>query len=459
MKKLIVLTIMAVLLALTAQAMTISSPTIGDEDQDRVVNVSSTFTVKNDDTANALTNVQLSSTAPGSYNVAFSPSSIASIAPGASETVTVTATIPDDHDGIDSNFEPNPLVVGQIQGTGTLAGNSDTDSANLQVQAVNHLRIDKVRVECDTKSKSVDDGDKVDNILPGENCNIEITIENRFDDRTDQGEKITDVTFRDVNVRMDSNNGDVDVDIDDEPSDIDPEDEDTADGTIEVDPEADRDARVTIEVEAIDDNGAKHGEKLEFEIEVKRLRHDVQIRQADANPNTLDNCEAQDVRINVNVRNMGKRDEDEAAVEINVPDLQYVDKETPFQLDVDDSRTVVFDVPVPEGADAGLYQVDIETFFDTLASSNLGKVEFTVTECELPDESGDSEDDNPVIVVKNTSTQAQSDSVRPPASASAAQAAPSRSSSTPYVALLIVLNVLLFAGIIAIAIMFAMKKK
>jgi len=456
MKKLIVLTLMIALLALSAQAMTISSPVIGDDDQDRVVNVSKTFTVTNDDAVNALTNVQFSSTAPSEYNVLFSPSSIATIAPSSSETVTVTVTIPDDHDGIDSNFEETALIVGQIKGTGTLSGNQDSGSADLRVQAVNHLRIDKVRVQCDSRTKSIDDGNKVDNILPGEDCNIEIEIENRFDDRNDDGEKISDIKFRDVNVRMDSNNGDVDVDIDDEPSDIDPEDQDTVEGTIEVDEEANRDARITIEVEAIDDNGAKHGEKLEFEIEVKRLTHDVKIRQADVNPNTLDNCDAQSVRVSVNVRNMGKRDEDEATVEINVPDLEYVDKETPFNLDEDDSRTVLFDVPVPKGADAGLYQVDIETFFDTLAPSNLGKVEFTVTECKLPEED---EDPKPVIVVKNTSTQAQPEVITPPASASAAKTAPTRASSTPYLALLIGLNVLLFAGIIAIVLVFALKKK
>lgn len=465
MKKFIILTILVAVLALSVNALNVPDVTVGDADQARVHNVSTTFTVTNNN-ASAITGIQITSSAASKYNVRFSnvPSSIAA---SSSATVTVTVDIPDDHDGVDSNLEENPISVGNIQVSGTLSSNAITETSSLKVQAENMLKIDKVRVACDTKTKSLEDGEQMDNLLPDQDCTFEIEIENRFDDRNDDGEKIYDVNFDSVDVKMDSSNSYVDVDVDDEPSEIDADDKDTADGTIEIDEEADRDARIEVKVSAIDDNGAKHGEVLKFDMEVTRLRHDIQVRQVSINPQSIDNCENSEVRVSVNVRNMGKRDEDQASVEVRVPDLKFVMKEPDFELDQDDSTTVSVSIPIPEDADAKTYDVEVRTYYDSLAESNLGKGTFTITACELPEAKEpvtvvQPEKKQIVVVQSNKTTATSVDNTQDTdVKGTAAKTAPTRSSisSPAYTALLISLNVLLLAAIVVVVIMFARKKK
>lgn len=455
MKKLLIFAMLIVSLATIANAMTLNQVTIGDDDQDRVHDVTGTLRVTNTDNSTDLTNVALSSSAPSSYNVRFSgPGTVAA---GTTESYTVTIDIPDDHDSVDDDLDEAALKVGQITVTGDLGASTDQGSADLYVQAVNKLRIDKVRVVCDTKSKSVDDGDSVDDILPGQECTVEINVENNFDDSSDNGEKIVDVEFNSMRFTIDSSNSDVDVDMDDDFDDLGPAENDDATATIEVDEEADRDADIDLEVYAIDENGAKHGEKLSFQLEVKRLTHDVQISQVQVSPQSLDNCMTDSVRVTVNVKNLGKRDEDSAAVEISVPNLNFVKKEDAFELDENDGRSVVFNIPLDEDTDSGVYTVEIRTFYDTIAPSNQGQAEFTITQC------AEEEEDEPEVIIVRNDTSDTDTAAEPPISPSAgsAQKAPTRSttSNTLYVTLLIGLNVLLLAAIVVVVVFFTQKKK
>ncbi len=462
MKKTTVFMLLIALLAVGASAVQVTSPTIGSDTQDRIANVARTFTITNNNTA-TMTGISVVS-GGGAENVkyALSFSGVpSSLGPGASATITVNGTIPLDHPGVDaSDLKEKALKIGTVTVAGTVNSATDSVTTDILMQAVNQLRIKKARIECDTKSQSLDDGDRVKNLKPGEACTLEIEVENQFDDSDNNNLKTGDIAFESLDISVDSSNGDVDIDEDDDLDDLDANDEDAVTVDIEIDDEAD-DGTVTIDmrVSGRDENGALHGEGLDFRLEVERLSHDIQIRRVELAPGEMSNCEAGSAKLSVNILNQGKRDEDEVVVEASAADLKFSQKIENLQLDKDDSTSVSFTIPVEKGADEGVVRVDIRTYFDTLALSNSGSVDLTVNECETaeepveePSESG-SQSTTTVTVPQPTVTP----------SAGQAQAAPKKQSSftdtKAYVALLAVLSVLIAIAVVALVVVMVRKKR
>ena len=382
---------MVAMLAIGAQAISVAAPTLGGENQERNINVSGTLTITNTNATTALTNVLLSAGATDAkYRVSFSPATIASIAPGAVATVTVTAFIPLDHSGVDTNLDEKAIKIGTITASGTTGSVSETITSDLLMQAVNQLQVKKVRIECDTKSESLDDGDKVENRKPGDDCSLEIEVENNFNDNDRDNKRTGDIAFETIDFRIDVSNSDIDLDDDGEDlNDLEAGDEDSVTLSIEIDDEADdRTASLNVRVSGRDENGAVHGEQLTVRLEVVRLTHDIQIRRIELAPSRVSTCEATSVKATVNILNQGKRDEDKTAVEVSVPDLKFSKKVTDVSLDKDDSTVVTVDIPVPKNTKQGVMRVDIRSFFDAIAQSNSGSVDLTVEACDGANTSG-----------------------------------------------------------------------
>ncbi len=457
MKQIAILVFLIALLALGASAVQITSPTLGSETQDRVKNIVKTFTITNNNTA-TLSGITISASADAKFALSFSGVP-ASLGAGATATITVNGTIPLDHPSVDAtDLQEKALKIGSVTVSGTV--NSVTDSATTDVfmQAVNQLRIKKARIECNTKSQSLDDGDRVKNLKPGEDCTLEVEVENQFDDSDNNDQKIGDIAFDSIDVGVDSSDGDLDINEDDDLDDLDANDEDSVTLDLEIDDEAD-DGTITIDIRVSgrDENGALHGEALDVRLEVERLSHDVQLRRVELSPSVVSNCEASNVKLAVNILNQGKRDEDEIAVEAIVADLKFSKKIENVELDKDDSTAVSFDIPVAKDADAGVVRVDVKTYFDLVAPSNSGSVDLTISEC---DEEEVEETVQPTQSGQTTAVVPQA-TVTP--SAGQAQAAPKKQSSftdsKAYVALLAVLSVLIAISIVAIVVVMVRKKQ
>jgi hypothetical protein len=455
MKQVVLTILMVALLAIGASAIQIGSPTIGSENQDRIKNVAGSFTVTNNNSV-AMTGITFS-LGGGAENTkyALSVSGPTTIAANSAITYTINGTIPLDHPGVDSNLEENPVKIGTLTVTGT-ASATETASADILMQAVNQLRIKKARIDCDTKSQSVDDGDRVKNLKPGMDCSLEVEVENLFDDNDNNNQKIGDISFDTVDITLDSSDSDIDVDEDDDIDGLDAGDEDSITADMEIDDEAD-DGSVSIDIRISgrDDNGALHGERLDFRMEIERLSHDIQIRSVDITPEAVSSCEASNVKLSTNVLNGGKRDEDEVAVEVTASDLSFSKKVENIELDKDDSTSATFDIPVAKGAKSGVVRVDVKTYFDGTAPSNSGSVELTINGCaEEAEETVEEPKKQTTVVVPQTP-------VTP--SAGQAQAAPKKSASftesKAYVALLAVLSVLIAAAIVAIVVIMVRKKR
>ncbi|MBW2969475.1 hypothetical protein KY314_05185, partial [Candidatus Woesearchaeota archaeon] len=138
MKKITSLTMLLVfLLALSvgANALQITSATIGNEDQDRVNDVSTSVTVTNDGTAN-LTGINMQFIGDSRYNIRFDPATF-DLNTNEQQIVTVKGDIPVNFDAVvkhssNSDFlDETPFKIGTIK-----AYKDSTDAtADLNMQA------------------------------------------------------------------------------------------------------------------------------------------------------------------------------------------------------------------------------------------------------------------------------------------------------------------------------------
>src|SRR3990172_1256600 len=382
MKRIALFVMLIALFAIGASALTVGSPKLGTENSDRVKNVATTFTVTNNNTA-AMSGVTFTF-GGGAENTKYAllVSGPSSIAASTSASYTINGTIPLDHPGVNSDLEEKELKIGTLTVSGTVGSATESATTDVTMQAVNQLKIKKARIECDTKSQSLDDGDRVKNLKPGDDCTLEIEVENEFDDNDNSNQKIGDIAFDNIDTTVDSSDGDIDINEDDDLEDLDANDEDSITVDVEIDDEAD-DGTVTIDIKVTgkDENGALHGETMDVRLEIERLSHDLQIRRMEVSPAAVSNCEATRSKLTVNILNQGKRDEDEVVVEAIIGDLQFSQKIENIELDKDDSTSVAFDIPVPKDAEEGIVRVDVKTYFDSVAPSNSGSVELNINEC------------------------------------------------------------------------------
>lgn len=410
-----VLLALTLLMTVSVSALQVSVPTIGDDRQDREKNISTTFTVTNNGTT-TLNGITFTHTAATKFNIRFSPTVLNLSVGEESPPVTITGDIPTDFNAVESNkaasdyLKEKAFIIGQL--TASASGQSAT--ADIKMQAVNQLEIKKATLECSARGetsaigsvrKSVDDGDRVKDLKPDMACSVRVEVENNFPEDDDEDElgndkRIGDIEFDTADVTVEIDDRDFDVDEEENADGLGANDEDEVNVDFDIDEDvSDGTYKMLIFLEGRDENNAIHGEKFEIRLEVDRLNHDVQIRSLGVNPDTISACTGSTITLNANVLNLGKRDEDEVAYELSIPELNIKQREELFsELEEDDSIGVSIIASVPANTRAGVYRGSFTTFFDRIAPSNTRAVEIVVEKCE---------DDEPVVTTEPTQTGTQ----------------------------------------------------
>lgn len=458
MKKQHVLIVLMLLLisivAASASALQINtnSVTIGDSNQDRVSNVSSSFFVKNDGNT-TLNNINLNSAATG-YNIRFSPATITSLAPNAEVKVTVYGDIPLNFNAVETDEGSSDYLKAKALkiGTITAAAGSATDSADLYMQAVNQLEFKRGTLECGDKSKRIKDGTDFDELKPDTSCVFLIEVENNFDDDDDNDDNTGDIDFDDAEVQIEVDDSDFDVD-DDESVDPDPDDTDEASFDFEIEEEVDDGSYdLIIRLLGEDENGAWHGEIWEANLKVERLTHDLQIKNAVMNPESMD-CKGGTLKVDAKVINLGKRNEDDVKILLEVPDLELSDEKKGLSLDEDDYTSVSFTLQIPEDVEEGVYIVNLKTYFDGIAPSNTKSFNLAIDACEEPEDTA-SDDDSADTAVTPTTPATQTVPTQPATPSARIRTSDNEgfTSSAAYLGLLGVLIAVILVIIIVLAI-------
>ncbi len=469
MKKTLTLTVLlgflAALMASFAGALTVSDVSIGGSNQDRTANVQSTFMITNDDTTSVTVNAPTHTADNSKYNIRFTGQTFPLTIPASeSRQVTITADIPLDFDAVDSNtLKEKAFVIGQLT-VSTTGGVSDT--ADISMQAKNQLEIKDINVDCDGITESVDDGDEVENLRPDMSCSVEVEVENNFRENDVSGQRIGDVEFDTITIEITSDEDDLDCKDDDDVDGLDADDEDTVTLECEIEEDAD-DGKASVDVRAsgFDENGALHGEEINFKLEVDRKKHDLLFKSATLSPNTVDSCTGGNVRVSANMQNLGQRDERDAKVKASIAGLGLSDETAEMEIDEDSSRTVTLNLQLAPETKAGVYSVLLESFYETSVFSNSEALDLVVEKCEaaedMEEEEETEEKETTITVTPATTTTTPTSTETAAETATAAPRTRVRSSfrdTGAYIGLLIGLGILLLIIIIVLLAIFTRRK-
>jgi len=463
-KQFLTMLILALLVvsAVSVSALNVDVSTLGSSSQKRDLDATATVTITNDGADPiSVTGVSKSAGIDAKYNVVLGTPSIAlpaSLAVGEQMTVPLTAFVPTDFNAVADNLLEGSSVIGQITVNALNATSGSAlpaVSSDVTMQAVNELRIRTIKVKVSgsqNKDKTVGENSKVSDLKPGDHLDITIKAENTYSTASSSSSKDnTDINFDDIQINMDiSNDNDFDIDEDSETISLDAGDDDTVTFRLDIaEDAADRIHTVVVNVEGLDENGAKHGDTLRFDLDVSRESHDLVFKNAEFFPSTLA-CGAKTVGFRSELRNQGRNNENDVLVEVKVPELGVDQKSDKFDLDEDDTQTVNMVVILPEDVKPGVYSANIFSLYDLSIQNNLKSLTFTVPDCaSKPAES--METPTPVVTTTPTPIVTQP-------TASGVKASVSFGNSDVYTYALIG-GIVLLVVLIALVSMVAFKRK
>jgi len=316
-----------------------------------------------------------------------------SLGAGDSQAITITARIPENLDAVDKALKEAAFKTADI----VFSGNNTTSQIEsvtsiLTMQRENQLEIDDVEVCVNDRCKTVDDGDDVENIRPGDRMKLTFKVENKYSDNDRE-----DLDIEDVELAFEIDDDEFNEDDDEDMGDISADDDEEVTFSFTVDDDVD-DGKVDLEatVEGRDENGARHGEAIEIDLEIERQTHEVNLRRVSALPSRLV-CGNFKGRVSVSFVNIGKRDEDETAIELLQTDLGIQERIGLFDLDEDDSRTETIRYELAADTKPGVYSFIVRSFYDSSAQSDEESIDITVPDCSEQEKA-----DEPAQVVVTT---------------------------------------------------------
>ena len=306
---------------------------------------------------------------------------------GVDAQTTIKSLIPANLDAVDSNlnqqaFRVVTLTLNLVNTSaitlpdctaegGRIVGNNCeipvTGTVDVLMQAENILEVSDIKAEINGRErKSIDNDDTLESRKPGDALDFDVKVEN-----TAQDDSNLDVRNADIDFNCDSN----DINIEDENIDLgDVNAGDTETESLNADIEDDaEDGNIGCDISSngLDRNGAKHGQKIDFEIEIDRKNHDIQIRTININPAAL-TCDDTSFQMIINMLNLGTSDEDEVALEVTSKPLGISQRLiSNLELNSDDSDGISATVAIdPKTLKPGTYAMQVQSFYDNVKLSN-----------------------------------------------------------------------------------------
>jgi len=360
--KIITLTIAFLLLILPVSALTVDPRvTIGSNTQEPATNVTTTFTITN--TGNqTLTNFQLSSTASSIHNIYFNQIPL-NLTPGQQAIVTVGGTIPLSFDASTSQCIPSSFQIGNIAVSASTTTGTENISLPLYMQRANHLVFKDLDISVDEDSTSFDEGDDVD-IKPGSDISILADLENTF-------KKSGGFDIEDITLFVEALDSELNIDEDADVDNLRPDRHSTEEITFDIDLDVNDDKYdASVYICGVDENGARHGDRVNGIFNVEIEDDFLLVRSVDA-PHEAQ-C-GSTINFRIGIENIGKDDQNDAEVLIENDLLHISERVTDIEVEEDDTETARLIITLPSSAENGA------SFFEISAQTDDGSVTDTQT--------------------------------------------------------------------------------
>jgi uncharacterized membrane protein len=355
----------------------VTGTTLGSDSTKAGQNVTGTITLTNNGNV-TINNIALSSTAASKYFIGFTGAPT-SLAAGASATISISGFLSKDLDAVDTSFNPLQQNVGNVVATGT---GSATASAPILMQIRNVLHIKKVVVTVNGQDdKSLNDGDTIKALKPGDSLTIKVEVENQFSTSSSE-----DRDLENVRVTLDSEN---DIDLSDTEQTIDSISADsTEDQTFDATVTDAASGTYRLQVTA-DGNGqspftGRYAERIVVFLKVERESHELAIRSASISPSILACGATRNVDAKAHIVNTGKSNENDVSVELAIPALGISVRKDAIKLDKSDETTRTISATLPDSVKPGTYEADIVTYFAGTSESDRKALTLKVEDCAAP---------------------------------------------------------------------------
>ncbi|MFH1211572.1 MAG: putative Ig domain-containing protein [Candidatus Woesearchaeota archaeon] len=350
-------------------ALTFNDINAGGSTAEREKTYISSFTIRNVG-IDALSAFQCTSTAAAAFkvNVTGLPSSLN--AGAESTTPRISVYIPEEQDG-------GKQKIGDVT-CQAIGSTTATHTVSLYLTTENNIDIYDMDLGPTGDTEDVDEGDSVE-VKPGEEITFEIELKNTGDKDMDS-------------VTITVENEELDIDEEEEIADLKDGDRERVTFTFELESDVDQDDYdLLVTVEAEDEDGGKHNTTTEVTLEVKKEKHQIQIKSIDLS-NIVLSCD-RTTDLDVRIENIGRDDEDEVAVEIESTGLDYKKKISDIELDTGDDDTVSFVITVGDDVKQGTYQIRVTTYYETTKKSESDTIDLVIQSCGTPKPPVDDDDE------------------------------------------------------------------
>ena len=149
--------------------------------------------------------------------------------------------------------------------------------------------------------------------------------------------------------------------IDEDGIDVDEGESERVELTLKIPTNTDEEDEFIVYVRAEAENDLEHCNEESVSIKIKRDRHKVVVEEFVLSPYTI-KC-GQDITADVWIKNIGKKDEDVKVV-LESPELHIFEETLEFELETDRKDESLFKVRIPEGIEAGEYNIRARVMFD-----------------------------------------------------------------------------------------------
>lgn len=242
------------------------------------------------------------------------------------------------------------------------------------------LRITDVDVEVDKRNdKNLMDGETIKReAVPESEVDFEIEVESAFASGSlDIEDVVIEVTIRDID------DGD-DMEEESKEFDLRPGKDKSQTLSFLLPLKVDEDTfTVDIHVEGEDENGTLHEADRTVYLVVDKEKHDVRISRYLLSPSIV-RCQ-DSTSLDVEIINLGSDDEEEVAIEVSAPDIDFYQKISDIRLDEgsdDDSEyDRIFRIPVSDKIGVGTYPITVTTYYDSEDESDTETKYLDVIEC------------------------------------------------------------------------------
>ncbi|HII16359.1 TPA: hypothetical protein HA361_00435 [Candidatus Woesearchaeota archaeon] len=346
---------------------------------DRNTSISKAFTIKNDGNE-SLTAINISSDAASKWNVLFAPSSIAVLAPNASQSVTVSAHVPTDESG---NVNIGSVRISSAELSPVIFPIKAAVGGDLFIEDLNVFIIGTTDTNDNVTVQAVKDGETIkESIRPGGMVEFSVRVRNELvsDDKED-------AEAEDVFVTITIEGIDDGEDVEEESTTYilgqgDSEWIDVALGTPTFVEEGLYDVIIVLEG---DFEGDTITQEWAVKLEVKKKQHDIIIEKAEIFPASI-KCSGAGT-ITVMLANRGGSYEGMVRVTAMNPALGINWEEKGIAIDEmegpdDEKHAATVPFEIREGTAAGDYPITISAYYSDTIIDDTTVVELIVAACD-----------------------------------------------------------------------------